>query len=253
MSNLILAELYKLRKDRSFRMLIYLVLLIAAAYPIINYIDNQYDGDAAVSGAEFFLSSVDANVYIIKFGLSILAGFFISSEYSTGVMKTIASSGSSRSRIFSAKLIGFTAGSMILSLVFPVVSTLVASLLSSFGELPVDNAAGFLLRTLGLTLLYAAGFAAIAAFFSTIFTDSGKTIGFLLIFFIMIDSILVGLGSFMPFFMDVYDHSVFKLMLDIVKPQLEGRELVNILLTPVLTMIVMGILGVLVYRRKEIK
>ncbi|MBW7454924.1 ABC transporter permease [Paenibacillus sepulcri] len=252
MSNLIMAELFKLRKDRAFRMLVYLLLFIAAAYPIIIYIDNQSDG-GVVHGADFFLESMAGNTYIIKFGTAILAGFFISSEYSTGVMKTIASSGSSRIRIFIAKLFGFTVGTLVISIIFPIVSTLITTVLSGFGELPAEAAAGYIPGTIGLMLLYAAAFAAIAALFATIFTDSGKTIGFLIFLFLMIDSILPGLGQYVHFLGTIYDYSVFKLLLEITKFHFGSGELLEILLVPVLTIAAFGLLGVLVYRRKEIK
>jgi ABC-2 type transport system permease protein len=253
MGNLVKSELFKLRKDRSFWTLVYLLIAFGAAYPIIEYIDNLSDGGKQHTGIEFFINGLGGNAYIIKFGVAIFAGFFIASEYSTGVMKTIASSGSSRSRIFAAKLFGFSAGAIIISLLFPLVSAAVASLLSGIGEFPPAVDGLYILRTAGLSLLYAAGIASIAAFFSAIFTDSGKTIGFTMVFFLLVDSILAGIGSYFPLLRTVYDYSVFKLIQHIGKFSLNNSEIVTIVLVPVITFIVFGLLSILVYRRKEIK
>lgn len=253
MYNLIRSELFKLRKDRSFRVLLLITAALSLVYPLLYYFDNKSSGHPQFTGAEFLIRFMASNGYMIKFGVAALAGFFIASEYATGVMKTIASSGNDRGRLFTAKLIGFSVGAMAVSIVFPVVSTTEVSLLSGFGHLPEGVDAFFIPRALGLTLLYTAGYAAIGALFTAIFTDSGKTIGFSMIFFLMIDTVLGGLGEYMPFFTTVYDYSIFKLMNDIGKPSIGSGDLPALLLVPVLTIAAAGLLGILVFRRKEIK
>ncbi|MDR0269319.1 hypothetical protein [Paenibacillus sp.] len=111
----------------------------------------------------------------------------------------------------------------------------------------------FIPRALGLTLLYTAGYAAIGALFTAILTDSGKTIGFSMIFFIMIDMALAGIGSKIAFIDTLYDYSIFKLVGDIGKPIMDSGDLPALLIVPLLTFAISGMLGILVYRRKEIK
>ncbi|WP_342437727.1 ABC transporter permease [Paenibacillus sp. FSL L8-0436] len=253
MYNLVRSELFKLRKDRSFRVLLLITAILSLAYPLLYYFDHKSSGEPQFTGAEFLIQFIASNAYLIKFGVAALAGFFIANEYATGVMKTIASSGNDRGRLFTAKLIGFSVGAMAISLVFPIVSTTEVSLLSGFGHLPQGFDASFIPRALGLTLLYTAGYAAIGALFTAVFTESGKTIGFSMIFFLMIDTILGGLGEYIPFFTTVYDYSIFKLMNDIGKPSIDSGDLPALLLVPVLTIVVSALLGILVFRRKEIK
>ncbi|MHA6534291.1 ABC transporter permease [Paenibacillus sp. BAC0078] len=253
MYNLIRSELFKLRKDRSFRVLLLVTAVLSLAYPLLYYFDNRSNGNPQFTGAEFLIRFIAGNAYLIKFGVAALAGFFIASEYSTGVMKTIASSGNDRGRLFIAKLIGFSVGAMALSLVFPIVSTTEVSLLAGFGHLPEGVDTYFIPRTLGLTLLYTSGYAAIGALFTAVFTESGKTIGFSMIFFLMIDTILGGLGEYVPFFTTVNDYSIFKLLGDIGKATIDSGDLPALLLVPLLTIVVAALLGILVFRRKEIK
>ncbi|MNB82199.1 ABC-2 family transporter protein [compost metagenome] len=253
MYNLIRSELFKLRKDRAFRVLLLVTAALSLVYPLLYYFDNRSSGDPQFTGAEFLFKFIAGNAYLIKFGVAALAGFFIANEYSTGVMKTIASSGNDRGRLFIAKLIGFSVGAMAISLVFPVVSTTEVSLLAGFGHLPEGVDTFFIPRTLGLTLLYTSGYAAVGALFTAIFTESGKTIGFSMIFFLMIDPILGGLGEYMPFFTTMQDYSIFKLLGDIGKASINRGDLPALLIVPLLTIVVAGLLGVQVYRKKEIK
>ncbi|NQX46526.1 ABC transporter permease [Paenibacillus tritici] len=253
MYNLIRAELFKLRKDRSFRVLLLITAVLSLAYPLLYYMDNKSGGKPQFTGAEFLVKFMFSNGYVIKFSIAALAGFFIASEYTTGAMKIIASSGNDRGRLYAAKLVGFSAGVMLISLIFPLLSMAEVSILSGFGQLPEGVDPFFIPRVLGLTLLYTAGYAAIGVLFTAVFTESGKTISFLMIFFLMIDMVLGGLGEYIPFLTTVYNYSVFKLLGDIGKIQLDSGELPVLLLVPLLTIGVAGLLGILVYRKKEIK
>lgn len=253
MYNLITFELFKLRKNRSFWTLLIALVVLSLAYPLMYYFDHHSSGEPQFTGAEFLVTFIASNTYAIKFGVAVLAGFFISNEYTIGIMKTIASSGNTRGRLYAAKLTGFTVGVMLISLVFPIVSTMAVTLLSGFGHLPVESTEFFIPRVLGMTLLYTAAYAAIGALLAVILTDSGKTIGFSMIFFMMIDIVLAGIGSKVEFIGKVYDYSIFKLIGDIGKPSIDNGDLPALLLVPLLTIALCAMLGVLVFRRKDIK
>lgn len=103
MYNLIRVEFFKLRKNRSFWTFLLALSVLSLAYPLLYYFDHRSNGEPQITYAEFLTTFISSNAYIIKFGVAILAGFFISNEYSTGVMKTIASSGNTRGRIVRGK------------------------------------------------------------------------------------------------------------------------------------------------------
>ncbi|WP_068613103.1 ABC transporter permease [Paenibacillus tuaregi] len=253
MYNLIRVELFKLRKNRSFWTLLIALTVLSLAYPLLYYFDHRSSGKPQFTGAEFLLTFLSSNAYVIKFGVAVLAGFFISNEYATGVMKTIASSGNTRGRLYMAKLTVFAIGAAAISLVFPIVSTVEVTLLSGFGQLPEGSGAIFLLRVLVLTILYTAAYAAIGALFTAILTDSGKTIGFSMIFFLVIDVALAGIGSKLKFVETLYKYSIFKLTGDIGRLNIESGDWPALLIAPILTIAVSAILGILVFRRKDIK
>ncbi|WP_419960696.1 ABC transporter permease [Psychrobacillus sp. BM2] len=248
MNNLVKSELFKLRKDRSFWTLVIGLVLVAALYPLLIFYD---DSTADVSVKELFVyTALGGNNYIVKLVPCILAGFFISSEYSIGTMKIMGSSGNSRIRIYFAKLLVFTLGAVIISLIFPIVLTGVGAIFAGFYDMP---GLGYMLRAIGLTVLYAAAFASIMALFSIIFTDSGKTIGFLILFFILFDSILYALSQKFSFIELIFNNSAFKLFVDIGEFSLTNGELFRLAIVPIITYIVLAIVGSFVFQKKEIK
>ncbi|GIP25223.1 hypothetical protein J23TS9_03530 [Paenibacillus sp. J23TS9] len=252
MNNLIQSEWYKLCRDRSFRAIILIISASGLFWSIFQYIDHRMDGESPVTGIEMWKSALLGN-YMMIIGMCVLAGFFISSEYTTGVMKSIASSGNSRRRIIAAKQLVFALGSVILGLLFPVINCVVATLLSGFGELPGESTSLYFIRTLGLLVLYAAAFASIATLIATLMAESGKTIAFTMVFFLFIDMFFAVVGQYISFVETIYSYTVFKLLYDIGNVSLDGSLLVRMVVIPVITFVCFGLLSAWVYRRKEIK
>ncbi|MWC30219.1 ABC transporter permease [Paenibacillus sp. MMS18-CY102] len=249
MYNLIQAEWFKLRKDRSFRTI---PLLIIGAAVLLSYFSVQNVGAGAFIISKFYKAEVMGfNIEMIKLFPSILAGFFISGEYAMGTMKSVASSGNIRMRLYWAKLAVFSIGAMIIALILPFVATGASSVISGFNSAPDWL---FLAQTTGLYMLYAASFASIMAVISTIFTESGKAIGFLLMFFVFFDELLYVLSSKLSFIEPIWNYSVFKLVLDLGSIRtLDGGQWFTLLAVPVLTYVLFGLLGSWIFHRKEIK
>lgn len=243
------AEWFKLKKDRSLWTLIIILTAVSLSYPLLIVFD---DGADSIKVMDFYQNTIlQGNNYVIRLVPCILAGFFISSEYSIGTMKTIAASGNSRFRLYFAKLIIYSIGAVLISLIFPVIFTGAVSVVLNFNGMPEF---GYFIGTIGLTILYAIAFASMMALFATIFTDSGKAIGFMLIFFIIFDSVLYLLSSVSPIFEVIFNYSVFKLFLDIVNyDTVHSAEMVKLIAVPVITFTALGILGSILFYKKEIK
>lgn len=75
MGNLVRTEWYKLKKDRSFRFLSWMLLAAAVLFPLLEF-DNGATGLPAVS--DFYRESIlGPHANIVKLIPSILAGFFL--------------------------------------------------------------------------------------------------------------------------------------------------------------------------------
>src|SRR5690625_331667 len=249
MSNLISSEWYKLKKDRSLWALTSLLILVSVLYPLLILFGG---GVEVVKVSDIYqLTALGGNDLVLRIAPCILAGFFISSEYSIGTMKSMAASGNSRLRIYFAKLIVYTIGAVMIALIFPVVMTGAGAIYFNFNDMP---GFGYFVQTFGLTILYTSAFASIMTVFATIFTDTGKATGVMIIFFLIFDSILYTLSDFIPLFEHVANNYVGKLFLDIVNVDAyNGGEILQLVLVPIVTFAIFGIIGSMLFQKKEIK
>ena len=249
MGNLLRTEWYKLRKDRTFWVLSAFLIVFAILYPLlINTTDD-------ISGNDYYRGDIlSINTDIVRLFPAILAGFFIANEYAIGTMKSIVSSGNSRIRLYFAKLTVFSVGSMIIMLILPIVM-LGASLIYKGSHIMPEWT--FFFQTISLIALYAVAFASIMAFFSTILTNSGKAIGFLLLFLALSGSLFEYLAAKISFLKWLITHSIFLtngsiLTIDKID-HWSGETVFTFVLVPILTFLVFGFLGSFIYRKKEIK
>ncbi len=247
MDNLMKTEWFKLRNDRS----LWVLTGIIFAYAVLQTMMDRLDGGELTPLNDYYqYYALSFNEQIVFYIPCILAGFFITSEYSRGTMKSLASSGNNRIRIYFAKLVMFAAGAIIISLTMPVFMTVISATVGFPGSLDWP----YYLQTIGLTILYAAAFASIMALFSIMFTDSGKTVGFLLLFFMLADTMLGMISSKLTFLKPVHDNSVFQLSKKIIEiNQVGGTEMIKMIVIPIGTFVVFGIVGSLIFKHKEIK
>ncbi|NBD25210.1 ABC transporter permease [Paenibacillus glycinis] len=251
MSNLLRSELFKLRKDRSFRTLLAVLGVISLLYPLLIFYDDGTFSAAAVSVRDVFAGpAIGGDFYVLRMAPCVFAGFFISSEYAIGTMKTIGASGNGRLRIFWAKLTVFTLGTVVLAAVFPILSTGICAFVTGFRDMPGVGEAS---RLLGLTLLFAAAFASIMALCAIVLTDSGKTIGLLILFFILFDIIMTELAKKFAWIATLQEYSVLHLLDAIPAADAASGMTARLILVPVATYAAFACLGGYVFRKKEIK
>lgn len=249
MGNLIRAEWYKMGKDRSFWFLIFLLAAISIFYPLLIVFDK---GAEFITLSNFYQSDLlTANNYVIKLFPCILAGFFISKEFSSGTMKNMVSSGNSRARIYFAKLIVFSMGAIIISLILPLLLTGTTAIYLGFPDMPEW---GYFAKTIGFIALYAAAYASLMALFAIVLPDSGKAIAFMIIFFQISESLITTLAKYVPIFENLPNHSIFLLLWNIENVEsFSNGELLNMILVPIVSFAVFGFLGSLLFKNKEIK
>jgi ABC-2 type transport system permease protein len=254
MGNLLKAEWFKLRNDRSFWVLA-LILLVSAVLLPLDMMPSSEKISKLPNGNDYYRGNIlSINTQIVHLFPAILAGFFIASEYSMGTMKSIASSGNSRIRIYFAKLTMFSIGAIIILLILPIFMMGATAIYSGFTFMPEWT---FFFQTIGLIALYAAAFASFMALCSTILNESGKAIGFLILFSALIQSLLGFISAKIPILEPFITHSIFMtegsiLTIDQIS-HWDGMDMYTFIVVPILTFLVFGILGSLIFRKKEIK
>ncbi|MED3759618.1 ABC transporter permease [Peribacillus frigoritolerans] len=252
MNNLIKAELYKLKHDRSFWAIALTIILIGILAPSEMLIRGT---SGEMKGIDVVIAFVNQNELVMKYAPCILAGFFISSDYSTGVMKNLISGGNKRMEIVLAKLSVFTIGAIIISILFPLVLWIVSTVFFGSGShlFPNMSVVESIVPMIGLLALYGAAFASFMTLIGLIFTDSGKTISFLFVFTFGLEVAFSIFSKNSPIIQTIYDHSIIKLIKDIPAAILEQTELFTMIIVPILTFAVCAIGCCIVFSRKEIK
>src|SRR5690625_516883 len=135
MTNLLKAEHFKLIRSRVFWVLVSILVALSFLLVFLVFLDEngtlekmegvkitaevseQATEFLPSSGVRFFIEAVHApDLFITVLLISILGSFLIATESSTGVMKNIVSIGYRRSKIYLAKTIVFSLGSVVLIL-----------------------------------------------------------------------------------------------------------------------------------------
>lgn len=249
MNNLIKSEVSKLLKDRTFRFIVILLFTIALLAPL-------FFGDVSgMENNEFYRTYILlGNHQIVIYLPLILAGFFIANEYQSGTMKIFVASGNSRMNIYLSKLLVFSLGSLIIMTIFPTFMLLSSCIIHGFSMFPDIT---FFLQNLLLNGLYTAAFATFVMIAATLLNESGKVIGVLLLFFALFNSILGGISGMFPVLEPFIKNSIFIKYNQL--PFLDHldhfgtEEIMSFVIYPVGVIIVLSVVGVVIFNRKEIK
>lgn len=251
MANLLRSELYKLHKDPAVRLMGLTLIIVAVILSLLLHFFGSRQ--AAFTGIRALRQSMEMNMVLVKVVLAVLGGFFLTSEYGLGILKVTASSGYSRRQIYLSRLAAYMLGTVTLSLILPLVCTLTGTLLNGFGSLEETGAGEYFLRTMAMTALFTAAFASIVAVLAMRATISGITVGVVLLGMLFFDGVSQLLGSLWSWYKIFYDHTVFKLFLDLPAFQLSAEGLMLQITVSVVTIVLFWLAGAMLFNRMEIK
>lgn len=261
MRHLVAAEWYKLRKNQVFLQMLWFVAAMAVIFPLFIYWSVPKEGgyQAGITVMKLYANSLALNDFLIKVELGILAGFFICSDYTSGVLKRMAASGASRMETYVSKLLVFTIGIAILACALPLLALAAGlamdgiGLLSGFGQADEGTASLYLLRTLAFTFLFSAAFASLAALIAVVLPESGKAIALSLLVFLFADQVISALANNVSWLENIYDYSLFKLFRVALEGSVPTRELALAIGLPLASIAVFAAWGAHHFRRQEVK
>ncbi|GKX68308.1 ABC transporter permease [Inconstantimicrobium mannanitabidum] len=157
MLNLIKVEFYKLKRSKSFYGMIILMLLqTLAVYTLSTHLKGM-------SGRKVLLDGFANEQFLLgMIIIAVFAGEYIGSEFYTGCIKNMISYGHSRKNIIIAKSIVFYIGVTIIISIYPIITTVINSILYGYGEaFTFQSVINFIIITLLMMLVYV-GIASIA-------------------------------------------------------------------------------------------
>ncbi|WP_087974391.1 ABC transporter permease [Oceanobacillus rekensis] len=255
MNNLIKAELFKLKRNKSFWVIIGASTGLSALLHYLVIIGWwQMHGTVFDTAGLSELNALSTFTVPLFFNLivSTLAGFFISIEFSqSGVIKNQVMSGNKRLHIFIAKYLVFSFGSIIVTILIPLVTALVMVILLGHGDVLNLTNMSYVGRAYSLFTLQFLGYTAIIMLLAIITDDSGKTIILSILFTILMFAI-EKLPK--PTFIELlYENSIFNQFSTVFKLTMSTGEITMSILIAFLSLIIVSVCGIVVFKKKEIK
>ncbi|OZU87120.1 ABC transporter permease [Virgibacillus indicus] len=255
MRNQIRAELFKLQRNKTFWVLLLTMTGLSALLHYLVIIEWwQVSGTAFDSAGLSELNAISTFTIPLFFNLivSTLAGFFISNEYSpSGVIKNQIISGSKRSHIFLSKYLVFTLGSIIITILIPLMTGIIEIIF--FGNAEILNPSNMLYlgRAFGLFALQFLGYTAIILLLAIVTEDSGKTI-ILSILFTIVMFAIEKLPD-LPILGVIYKCSIFYQFSAVFEFSMTYGEILKSISIALITLIIVTICGIAIFNKKEIK
>lgn len=205
------------------------------------------------TGIDLFQQFLMKNPLFLAIIGSILAGFFISEEYQTGVMKNALVTGRGRGEIYFAKYLVFSLGVLVIALIFPVVTSIGATFLYNFGDIQGGSIFLYTIRVILLYVLHIFAFTSIITGVAFLFKDSGKTISITLV---GIGIIYFGFMFLMNSFSKVqkiYEYTIFYRLIETVHIQMTHTDIFQSILIALFTLLFLSSLGVFLFKRKDVQ
>lgn len=151
MLNLIKAEFYKLRTSKIF----WLMVLAGVGQGLVGPLASSHFRTR--TGVDMVLFSIQTQQFLVYMPIIAIFGYFISIEFHTGSIKNLIAFGHRRRDIIIAKSIVFYVGTVIISFIFPIVITLISTILNGYGRDFDLQAILFVLRVSFLMMLVYVG------------------------------------------------------------------------------------------------
>lgn len=255
MNNLLKVEWYKLQRNKSFWVITLTVSALSVLFHCLIITEwwmmSGTPFDAAGLG-ELNGLGVFTVPFIFNLIVASLAGFFISAEFSNnGMIRTQMMSGHNRTKIYLAKYLIFSCGSLMITVLIPLITALV--IVSAFGYTEIWSMENlqFLGRAYSLFTIQFLGYTAIIMLLSIITEESGKTI----LFSILLNIVMIGMQQFPSGSIVgvIYNYSIFQQFSDVFTSMIPGREQIKAIVIGLWTIFVITVCGMFLFNRKEIK
>jgi ABC-type transport system involved in multi-copper enzyme maturation permease subunit len=177
MKNILQYELFKLKRNKGFLIVMPLALLFAIVMPILNWIgaNGNTEAEKMYGGKDAIIWS-SASYQIWSVFILVLVTSLIVTEYARGTMRNSVMSGSSRNKIFIAKTLICCTLTVIIFFMFFAADTVALSIQNGFGAINF----GRYILTIFVVLLQAVAVAFVTVFFAELTRNTGAVFGIML-------------------------------------------------------------------------
>ena len=287
------AELYKLFKNRTFRVLVVVGILLSTltivmCSPVFDNILNDSlgdmpqeqkdalmqqmtsmsDSDAIVTPGELgiqlqakdMMNPTSIEVYHASFGsgimeilIGILVAALIAKEYSQGTIKNFLAYGKRREEFYLAKFVAMIVGIAIISAVMTILPTIVVTIMNGWGESFEFSQVLGMIKTFVVSVVASSAVAAIAMVIATLVKSNGATIGITVAIFIGVPTFAGFLYGIYPWFDRVYEVLPFYNSALATSIKAGNGDLLRSLLIALVTIAISLFAGIRIFKAQDIK
>lgn len=249
MLNLLSADFYKLKHNKSYWICTLIAVLFGVLIALINW--GQSRGGSGDIPSEVVINSMAMVIYYntIPFFAAIFISMFITSEYTNGTIKSIVSKGFGRELTYLSKLVVAAVATAVILLAAMLTTYIGCSIAFGFDAADI----GKLLQIFAFELPPHIAFAAFFTMIATVLKNSGSSIAICLSSLMFVDLALSLLTAVLHIKLDLGQYWLSKIVgnMCIVNPPID--YVIRAVIVSTVVFIVSTAIGMFVFKKRDIK
>ena len=287
------AELYKLFKNRTFRVLIFVTVLLSSMTIVmcssvfdqilsdslgnmpedqkqifIEQMETMSDSDEIVTPGQLgvhleakdIMNPTAIEVYHASFGsgvieilIGILVAALMAKEYSQGTIKNFLAYGKKREEFYLAKFIAIVVGVAIILAVMTILPTIASTIMNGWGQAFEFSQLLGMIKTFIASLIASSAVGALSMVIATLVKSNGATIGITVAIFIGVPTFAGFLYGIYPWFDRVYEVLPFYNSALATSIKAGNGDLLRSVVIALVTIIISLLAGIRIFKAQDIK
>lgn len=287
------AELYKLFKNRTFKVLICVAVLLSTLTVVMcssvfekilndslgnmpqdqkevlmEQLTSMSESEAIVTPGQLgiqlqakdMMNPTSIEVYHASFGsgvieiiIGILVGALIAKEYSQGTIKNFLAYGKRREEFYLAKFVSMVIAVTIILAVMTILPTIVLTLMNGWGQAFEISQLLGMIKTFVASVIAGSAVAALAMIIATLVKSNGATIGITVAIFIGISTLAGFLYGIYPWFDRVYEVLPFYNSALATSIKAGNGDLLRSVIISLVTIAISLFVGIKIFKSQDIK
>ena len=287
------AELYKLFKNRTFKVLICVAVLLSTLTVVMcssvfekilndslgnmpqdqkevlmEQLTSMSESEAIVTPGQLgiqlqakdMMNPTSIEVYHASFGsgvieiiIGILVGALIAKEYSQGTIKNFLAYGKRREEFYLAKFVSMVIAVTIILAVMTILPTIVVTLMNGWGKAFEISQLLGMIKTFVASVIAGSAVAALAMIIATLVKSNGATIGITVAIFIGIPTLAGFLYGIYPWFDRVYEVLPFYNSALATSIKAGNGDLLRSVIISLVTIAISLFVGIKIFKSQDVK
>ena len=287
------AELYKLFKNRTFKVLIFVTVLLSSMtivmcssvfdqilsdslgnmpedqkQALIEQMESISESDSVVTPGQLgvnleakdIMNPTAIEVYHSSFGsgvieilIGILVAALMAKEYSQGTIKNFLAYGKKREEFYLAKFIAIVVGVAIILAVMTILPTIASTIMNGWGQAFEFSQVLGMIKTFIASLIASSAVATLAMVIATLVKSNGATIGITVAIFIGVPTFAGFLYGIYPWFDRLYEVLPFYNSALATSIKAGNGDLLRSILIATVTIVISLFGGIMVFKSQDIK